>query len=776
MNKKGLIRIFLLIVMLVSPAAGLAQIMAVGAVGEVKGYVFDRETGASIPLASVAVVGTALGSITDDYGFFSIRRVPSGYRTLAIRCVGYEEEQKPVAVISGQTTNVAITLKKKSFELEAATITGARQRWERMTPIASQRMTAETMARTPSLGIQTDMAQVLQTLPGVIFTGDRGGQFYVRGGAPYHNKVLLDGMTIINPFHSIGFMSVFDTEILQSIDVFSAAYNAQYGGRVSSIMDIRTRPGNRTDFKATTSLSNIGYGVLLEGPLKPMTDSTIGSISYILSTKGSLLRMTSPVVYPWLDSIGLPYRFNDFYGKISFMEKNGNQFDIYGIHYSDAVSHANSISNRWTTTGGGFGFVVSPTQSNFLFINRLAMSRYAADYEDPSSTPRSTLYDNLDMTIKGIHVLDRFELVWAAEFSSVHTQYQYVKYDEMHIRDDVYTSDAIILFQTKFLMPKWIIEPGLHLRVYSGIFTLYPEPRIKLRYNITENLSLNLAGGLFSQNLSSTTSEQDVVSIFQGYYTGIDKLQDYYRGKRIFKPTQQAWHAVAGLSWFDRHNLKLSAEAYVKDFYRLINSNPHQIYDYTGYDPDVPEYLSCGFIYEQGWAYGIDLLLDYSTSAYNIWCAYSFAYVTREDEYTKYVPHFDRRHNLNLLAGYRFGKHGDWTARARWQLGSGFPFTQTAGYYEEIECEDGTFILDPGSNGGLAVLYGPVNEGRLPAYHRLDLSVNRTWKLSNGRSFEFGASIMNVYGRKNVFYFDRVTQVRVNQLPFMPTAGVIYKF
>jgi len=150
--------------------------------------------------------------------------------------------------------------------------------------------------------------------------------------------------------------------------------------------------------------------------------------------------------------------------------------------------------------------------------------------------------------------------------------------------------------------------------------------------------------------------------------------------------------------------------------------------------------------------------------------------VTREDEYTRYVPHFDRRHNLNLLAGYRFGKHGDWSARARWQLGSGFPFTQTAGYYEEIECKDGTFILDPGMNGELAVLYGPVNEGRLPAYHRLDLSVNRTWKLSNGRSFEFGASIMNVYGRKNVFYFDRVTQVRVNQLPFMPTAGMIYKF
>jgi hypothetical protein len=584
--------------------------------------------------------------------------------------------------------------------------------------------------------------------------------------------VLLDGMTIINPFHSIGFMSVFDTEILQSVDVYSAAYNAQYGGRVSSIMDIRTRTGNRTDFKGTASLSNVGYGLLLEGPIKPMTDSTIGSISYILSTKGSLLRATAPVLYPWIDSTGLPYRYNDFYGKISFMEKNGNQFDIYGIHYSDLVSHTNAVSNRWTTTGGGFGFVVSPPQSNFLFINRIAMSRYAAEFSDPSSTPRNTIYDNLDMTIKGIHTLEHFELVWAAEFTAIHTLYDYIRYDEMHVTDDLYNSDAIILVQTKFLTPKWIVEPGLHLRLYSGIFTLYPEAR----YNITDNLSLNLAGGLYSQNLSSTASEQDVVTEFQGYYTGIEKIQSYYRGERIFKPTQQAWHAVAGLSWFDKNNLKLSVETYVKDFYRLINSNPHQIYDFLGYNPLVPEYLSCGFVYEQGWAYGVDFLLDYSTSGYNIWCAYSFAYVTREDEYTRYVPHFDRRHNLNLLGGYRFGKHNDWTARMRWQIGSGFPFTQNSGFFEEIVLEDGTFILDPGLNGELSILYGPVNQGRLPAYHRLDISVNRIWKMKGDREIEFGASILNVYNRKNVFYYNRLTQTRINQLPFLPTFGMIYKF
>ncbi len=305
--------------------------------GEIKGYVYENETGYVIPIASVGIAGTTQGAISNEYGFFVIRKVPVGSQILVVRCIGYEEFRQTVNVHMAQLESVVIKLTKRTVELKEAIISGDRRRWERMTPVGTQRMTAESMSRTPTLGVQSDLAQVLQTLPGVIFSGDRGGQLYVRGGAPIHNKVLLDGMTVINPFHSIGFMSVFDTEVLQSVDVYSAAYGAQYGGRVSSIMDIRTRPGNRTTMRGTASQSNIGFGLLLEGPLKKMTDSTAGSISYILSTKGSILQATAPVIYPWLDSLGLPYRYNDFYGKISFMEKNGNLFDVFGLHYTDAV-------------------------------------------------------------------------------------------------------------------------------------------------------------------------------------------------------------------------------------------------------------------------------------------------------------------------------------------------------------------------------------------------------------------------------------------------------
>ncbi|MFA6127466.1 MAG: TonB-dependent receptor, partial [Bacteroidales bacterium] len=234
MRNKILIVLLLIPLNLIQWIPALSQAQQVIVKGELKGYVYEQETGFVVPLATITLLNTNIGGVTNEYGFFVVRKIPLGKYTLVVRCVGYEEFRMPVNISSEEMESQIIRLTNKSYELEMATITAARKRWERMTPVGTQRLTVESMSKTPTLGVQSDLAQVLQTMPGVIFTGDRGGQLYVRGGAPSHNKVLLDGMTVINPFHSIGFMSVFDTEILQSVDVFSAAYGAQYGGRVSS--------------------------------------------------------------------------------------------------------------------------------------------------------------------------------------------------------------------------------------------------------------------------------------------------------------------------------------------------------------------------------------------------------------------------------------------------------------------------------------------------------------------------------------------------------------
>lgn len=120
----------------------------------------------------------------------------------------------------------------------------------------------------PSIGGEPDLVQFLQVLPGVVFSGDQGGQLYIRGGSPIMNKVLLDGMTLYNPFHSIGLFSVFDSDILKSTDVYSAGFGAEYGGRISAIVDVKTRDGDKNEVKGKININTFTSKFMLEGPLK----------------------------------------------------------------------------------------------------------------------------------------------------------------------------------------------------------------------------------------------------------------------------------------------------------------------------------------------------------------------------------------------------------------------------------------------------------------------------------------------------------------------------
>ena len=155
---------------------------------------------------------------------------------------------------------------------------------------------------------------------------------------------------------------------------------------------------------------------------------------------------------------------------------------------------------------------------------------------------------------------------------------------------------------------------------------------------------------------------------------------------------------------------------------------------------------------------------------------YALGYVTRFDGVIDYKPHFDRRHNINLVGTYTFGKDLNWETGARWNLGSGFPFTQTQGFYEKLPFYDGINTDYTTANGELGIVYAGLNEGRLPYYHRLDINVKRTFEIGNNASLQASFSLTNSYNRRNIFYFSRVTNKEVYQLPFMPSLGLSLKF
>ena len=222
--------------------------------------------------------------------------------------------------------------------------------------------------------------------------------------------------------------------------------------------------------------------------------------------------------------------------------------------------------------------------------------------------------------------------------------------------------------------------------------------------------------------------------------------------------------------------MNLNVEGYIKDNTQLTNINRNKLYDDTGENQDKPAYLRKDFIIETGQAYGLDLLLKYDYKRLYFWGVYSLGWVTRYDGIIQYPPHFDRRHNVNLVGAYTFGKDLNWEFSTRWNLGSGFPFTQTQGFYEKIPFHDGINTDYTTANGELGIVYGPLNQGRLPYYHRLDMNVKRLFVLGDYTNLEVTLSVTNVYNRNNIFYFDRIRYERVDQLPLMPTLGVSLTF
>jgi len=189
----------------------------------------------------------------------------------------------------------------------------------------------------------------------------------------------------------------------------------------------------------------------------------------------------------------------------------------------------------------------------------------------------------------------------------------------------------------------------------------------------------------------------------------------------------------------------------------------------------TPDYLKTDFMVERGDAKGMDLLLKYNTKNISIWSAYSFSIVNKEDEIQSYNPHYDRRHNFNFVFSYLFGNKRTWEINTRWNYGTGFPFTRTQAYYEQIVFSENNSEYEV-ANGQLGILYSDLNDGRLPDYHRLDVSLKKIINLKNKTSLEVSLGVTNLYDRNNIFYYDRVRAVRVDQLPIMPNLGFNWKF
>jgi hypothetical protein len=725
-----------------------------------RGNVYNETTGEAVPFGTIILIGTDLHTVTDLDGFFNFTDIPPGSYDILTTFIGFDTLHTAVTIEAGQVKYVKLFMKEAAIELKTINVSASLEQRRNEVNFSKITVTPKQIKALPSAGGEADIAQYLQVLPGIISTGDQGGQIYIRGGSPVQNKVLLDGMTIYNPFHSIGFFSVFETEAIKSVDVLTGGFGAEYGGRISAIVDLKTREGDKTRFGGLVSASPFQVKGLFEGPIIPFRPGHQSSASFLFTGKHSYLDKTSPHLYDYAtkDTLGLPYSYTDFYGKLSFRTGGGSKIDFFGFSFSDGVNIQDVAKLDWTSGGGGTSFKLIPSTSNLIISGTIAYSKYDIQLKEIDDAPRRNTIGGFNALLDFTYFGKKTEINYGFDLNGFSTDFQFRNLLGITFNQNENTTELGGYITLRHKAGAVIIEPGLRTQFYASLGNFSLEPRLAVKANFSDHYRMKFAFGRYSQNLISTVNEKDVVNLFVGFLSGPEE-QLYEPGTT--NPTndklQKSYHALGGMEFDFDSGLELNVEGYFKGFTQLIDINRKKL---SQADPD--------FSTEVGNAYGLDISLSKQTKHVYYWATYSLGYVNRDDGEQKYAAHFERRHNVNLLTTISIGR--TWEFSARWNYGAGFPFTLTQGFYGSFNLLDGIDSDVLTGNPDLGIEYSEHrNSGHLPDYHRLDVSLKKTFEIKKNLTFELLASVTNLYNRGNIFYFNRVTYTRVDQLPILPS-------
>ena len=737
-------------------------------VGSIRGHVYDQADGVEVGFATVQIEGTSIGAITDENGFFNITDIPLGAQSIVVSFIGYEDVIVPIDVMKNKINYYKVELPRGGITLGVVDISAERQQAKTEVRISKLKVSKKQIKALPSTGGEADILQYLQVVPGIISTGDQGGQIFIRGGSPIQNKILLDGLTIYNPFHSIGLFSTFETEAIRNVDVLTGAFGAEHGGRISAVVDINTREGSTKRLGGQVSLSPFLGKVLVEGPL--VKSEKGGNLTFMLTGKKSIIQDVSRSIYSYavdIDSVGLPYDFTDTYGKLSYITPNGSKFNFFGFNFDDTFNDPAVAKIDWNNTGGGLFFDLLPNASALTLGGLVGFTRYDIGIIDTDNIPRQSSIREGNLALEFKYLTNESSVRYGIDVKSISTDFEFTNPFNQSITENQNTTEIAGFVTYRRAWERFVLEPGIRLPFYASLGEFFPEPRLGLKYNLTDDLRFKAGAGLYSQNLISTSNERDVVNLFTGFISGPDESFNDFNGNPVTSKLQKARHLLAGFEKDIGTGLQLNVEGFIKDFTQLVVINRNKT---RQSQPD--------FATEIGEAYGVDFSAKYETSKFYLWATYSLAFVNRFDGDQEFPTVFDRRHNVNFLTTYTFGQDQDFLFSLRWNLGSGFPFTQTVAFYDNNTFQEGVSTQYETDNPeNIGIIFSDVrNGGRLPFYHRLDVSLQKTFQFSESRNLELNASITNAYNRNNIFFFDRVEFEREDQLPIIPAISAKFNF
>lgn len=715
---------------------------------DVRGVVVDSSSGEKIPYATITVMGTTRGAVTNNNGFYLLANLPHGTYQIVATSLGFEPITKTVIVRGKDAITVNFNLYSKPVEVNEVVITGGRKKELEEINTSIHVLDQKELQKVP-VAAQDDLFRSIQIIPGIVSSADVNSKFYVRGGAGDQNLILLDGMKIYNPYHAFGIFSIFDPDIIKTTEVYTGAFPAGYGGRLSSVINLVSRNGNQKEFHGNASLNFISGKVQLEGPVFDQS-------SWIISARKSLF---NDAFKNFLKDPA-PISFYDLFAKVNLGgSEYGRQSVQMFVSGDDIISPKSfEADHRWRTTS--FAVTFSDLIEERIYVDAVAYGSSFSIARDAKQSPvvRSAESAITDGGIRGeltIYTETKDMYFLGFDVNVPRYLYKYITPSNLNVEVQNTAIETWAWFRYQLNYDRLKADIGVHSDIIS-LFNGYEvttsfQPRVNVSYLLESDWRLKLSYGIFSQNLITLTNEDDIISLFEAW---------------IFIPStlepEVAHHYIAGIEGNIFSELSLNMQVYRKDYKSLVVYNREKKF------AQESDYIN-GY----GDSYGVETLFRYRYSWLDLYVAYTLGWTSVTTGNFTYSPRYDRRHTLNILNSTQLSENLD--IGIRWEFGSGYPYTQTVGFYERVSFPELGREPFQGENGRAYSILGEKNTARLPVYHRMD--INLTYKYSYDRyTGNFGVNLVNVYNNKNILYYDRKTLQTITMLPFFPSAFVKVEF
>lgn len=713
------------------------------------GFVREKDTREPVIMANVWLEGTPIGAATNMKGYYVLPGIPAGTYRICVRYLGFRTLVIEKTLAEGDDAEVNGLLESEALRSEPVTVEAERDRSENEIKPGQIIVDASSLRRIPQLA-EPDLFRAVQMLPGVASLSDFSAGLYIRGGSPDQNLILLDQIDVYNPNHMFGFFSTFNADAVKSVELLKGGFPAMYGGRLSSVLNVYNKEGNREQTHGVARLSLVSASATVEGPWKKG--------SWMVSGRRTYLDAAAELV-----NKNLPYYFYDGHGRINFDIDRNNLASVsfyFGNDVLDLSEEDEKIRLNWgnRTFSAQWTHLFSPKLfSHFVF----AGSRFDSDTQVKLEKVGIGQVNGIDdLSLKGNlcwspgagHTMD---FGFEGKDLDFHLDYKIV--------ENRYNSRFSGRYGAIFVQDNWryrnlnILQAGLRAETYSdgGYFRL--GPRVSFKRLLSERLDLTASVGRYHQFLNQVV--QDGAS-FADMWFPVD---------RSFEPGA-ADHFVLGMNYDNQRTFALSLEAYYKSYdhiaeYRAFRSGDESLENQTA---------AQNFLSGDGAAWGADLHLRNHIGGFEGWLGYSLGWTRkRVDGFNfgrEYFPTYDRRHSVTLVEDYRLARK--WRVNTALRYGSGQPYTEAAGRY---------LAMDPDGTTHSEVLEGKKNACRLPDYFRMDLGLFYDTSVFRLPA-EFFVQVINVTNRKNVWFREYdLTQNPAKpddftQLPLLPTIGCSVHF